>query len=163
MRYDAVPNFAVFWNKLELIPRCIPLIMTGLERLHWQGFGQLTFFNSQENCHWTSGGRFRVANSFTNIFATLIQLNIGNFQTSVLVACAWWQRAVVLAHPVNTSTNRSFVTTLENDFTACLWENTWMLVSVYRQNKFASHMTTCFSSLDKTDFHFNMYWRQTCK
>jgi hypothetical protein len=77
---------------------------------------KLTFLDIQEHADGTSGRRSWVANGLANVLATVLHLDVGNFEASVEIACVGRQRSVALSNPVDACTHGSLVTTLKNDF-----------------------------------------------
>lgn len=76
---------------------------------------KLTLLDCQIDCHAASGLILGVTDGFANVFATMFHQDVGNFQASADVSCARWQWTASSA-PLNSGTNRAFVTALEDNF-----------------------------------------------
>lgn len=132
---------------------------------------KLTFLDCQVNDNGASCCSLRISNSLAEVFATVFSLNVGNFQTSSDVTCARWKWAVVASAPLNSSADRTFIATLEDDFTtyfepkqkfnvnfrlqtqqkpSCIWQHVSLNRTVFRSNDIkvehakVNSLTCCF-------------------
>lgn len=69
------------------------------------------------NCLTAARCRFRISNCFTNVVTVVVKSNIGNLQPAVQIPRPLGKWHSVCACPPDLGSDRTFVTTLEDDFT----------------------------------------------
>lgn len=120
MRHRSIPDSLLLFSELFRNPRCISIYRVDHKNKLLDNNNSLvilTLFNIQID-HDRSMWQVWISNSLTNVFAAMFHANVRNFKTPIQILWSLWQ-STTSSSPLDSGTQGTFVTALEDNFTTC--------------------------------------------